>query len=152
MVLYNCFICNFSTNKTTNYERHLKTKKHLRNVNNNKQFEKESNNVSKNDEKNVLKMFSHQSSIIKNTNSPKMQQNATKCNTKTENCFFCNLDSFIIFSKDITISPRIIFDVFLVTNLSSFCGKDNTLVDLLIFLYLLLIFLIPLLSVNKTDK
>ena len=89
MVLYNCFICNFSTNKTTNYERHLKTKKHLRNVSNNKQFEKESNNVSKNDEKNVLKMFSHQSSIIKNTNSPKMQQNATKCNTKTENCFFC---------------------------------------------------------------
>ena len=87
MVLYNCVICNFSTNKTTNYERHLKTKKHLRNVSNNEQFEKESNIVSLNEEKNVLKMFPYQTSNNKNNISPKMQQNATKCNTKTENCF-----------------------------------------------------------------
>ena len=32
MVLYSCNICNFSTNKTTNYNRHLQTKKHLKNV------------------------------------------------------------------------------------------------------------------------
>ena len=32
MVLYSCDICNFSTNKTTNYNRHLQTKKHLKNV------------------------------------------------------------------------------------------------------------------------
>ena len=69
----------------------------------------------------------------------------------SDNFLFCNLDSFLIFSKDITISPRIIFDVFLVINLSSFCGKDKTFVDLLIFLYLLLIFLMPLSLVNKTE-
>ena len=32
MVLYSCNICNFSTNKTTNYNRHIQTKKHLKNV------------------------------------------------------------------------------------------------------------------------
>merc|ERR1712054_625715 len=89
MVLYNCVICNFSTNKTTNYERHLKTKKHLRNVINNEQSEEESNIGSKQQNENVLKMSSHQISNRKNDTSPKMQQNATKCNTKTENCFFC---------------------------------------------------------------
>ena len=30
MVLYNCHYCNFSTDKTSNYHRHLKTKKHLK--------------------------------------------------------------------------------------------------------------------------
>ena len=32
MVLYTCKICNFSTNKSTNYNRHLTTKKHSKNV------------------------------------------------------------------------------------------------------------------------
>jgi len=32
MVIYNCQICNFSTDKSTNYSRHLITKKHLRKV------------------------------------------------------------------------------------------------------------------------
>jgi hypothetical protein len=35
MVLYTCDICNFSTNKTTNYHRHLQTKKHIKNINDN---------------------------------------------------------------------------------------------------------------------
>jgi len=33
MVKYTCHICSFITDKTTNYERHLKTKKHLRKLN-----------------------------------------------------------------------------------------------------------------------
>ena len=33
MVLYTCNICNFSTSKSTNYNRHLNTKKHFRKVN-----------------------------------------------------------------------------------------------------------------------
>ena len=33
MVLYSCKHCNFSTNIKTHYKRHLKTKKHQRNIN-----------------------------------------------------------------------------------------------------------------------
>ena len=40
MVLYQCIICGFETKFTTNYKQHLKTKKHLSNVNNNDTQEK----------------------------------------------------------------------------------------------------------------
>ena len=32
MVLYSCEICNFSSKYTTNYQKHLKSKKHLKNT------------------------------------------------------------------------------------------------------------------------
>ena len=35
MVLYTCDICNFSTSKTTNYHRHVVTKKHLKKIEDN---------------------------------------------------------------------------------------------------------------------
>ena len=57
MVLYTCKYCDYTTSIKTHYIRHQSTKKHLRNVSNNEQFEKESNIVSLNEEKNVLKMF-----------------------------------------------------------------------------------------------
>ena len=34
MVQYNCSVCNFSTSLKANYTRHLKTKKHAKNVEN----------------------------------------------------------------------------------------------------------------------
>merc|ERR1711871_500600 len=86
MVLYNCIICNFSTTKTTNYNRHLKTKKHIKNVENRNNNKKENNT---HNGENVLKMFSNHNSSENTQKKPRLQQNATKCNTKTENCFFC---------------------------------------------------------------
>ena len=47
MVIYTCNDCNFSTNKTTNYHRHLQTNKHIKNIDKNmkKQDENENNHV-----------------------------------------------------------------------------------------------------------
>ena len=79
MVLYTCQICDFSTNKTTNYHRHLNTKKHLRNIENKDIYHK---NI-------VSKMSGKDNSSINYKDETQKQHNATICNTKTENSFCC---------------------------------------------------------------
>ena len=89
MVSYTCIECNFSTNKTTNYHRHLNTNKHLRNESHNKKKQK------KDKEKNidqgiiVKHIYDDDNSFSINDSETIMQHNATQCNTKKENCFLC---------------------------------------------------------------
>ena len=89
MVIYTCNNCNFSTNKTTNYHRHLQTNKHIKNIDKNmkKQDENENNHVN---QKNIVYQLSlNDISCLKNSRETQMQHYATLCNTKTENCFLC---------------------------------------------------------------
>ena len=78
MVLYNCECCIFSSKIKTHYNRHLKTKKHLTNINNN-----------------VIPMVMNTNEHKMNTNEHKMNTNEHKMNTKySENadkyyCEFC---------------------------------------------------------------
>jgi hypothetical protein len=89
MVIYTCNDCDFSTNKTTNYHRHLKTKKHIRNVENNKKKQNEGKEKIVNHKNIVSQMSGNDITFIKQNHETQMQQNATQCNTKKENCFFC---------------------------------------------------------------
>ena len=71
MVIYNCFLCNFTTNIKTNYNTHLNTKKH----NNNEQ----------------IHQASKKEKSTKEHNSPKkVAQKSTKL-SQNVNCDFCNL-------------------------------------------------------------
>ena len=71
MVIYNCFLCNFTTNIKTNYNTHLNTKKH----NNNEKILQASKNEKSTKEHNSLKKVAQKST--------KLSQNV--------NCDFCNL-------------------------------------------------------------
>lgn len=86
MVLYTCKECNFSTKKTTNYQRHLYTKKHIRNVSAKHDFKKE---INLHHENIVSKMMGEDITSPKGENKIQLQHNATQCNTKKENCFLC---------------------------------------------------------------
>ena len=77
MVLYTCNICNFSTSKITNYNRHLNTKKHFRKVNEISWLE---NNKSEN-------TFNHQPHITTNNDLNNVPYN-TKNDNKKHNLFF----------------------------------------------------------------
>ena len=79
MVLYNCKHCNFVSNLKSNYNRHLKTFKHLRNMNNS-----------------LIPMVMNQNEPKMNQNEPKMNQNEPKrtneniFNIKKFKCRFCD--------------------------------------------------------------
>ena len=60
MVLYKCELCCFESDKLTNYSRHLKTKKHLRKVENQKMIETETGST-----KGSLKASKNQKGTIK---------------------------------------------------------------------------------------
>ena len=75
MVLYSCDSCNYSSNIKTHYNRHLKTKKHLDNI-----------------ENNVISMVMNTNEHKMNTNEHKMNTNEHKMNTneiETEDKFYC---------------------------------------------------------------
>ena len=71
MVIYNCFLCNFTTNIKTNYNTHLNTRKH----NSNEKIHQVSKNGKSTKEHNSLKKVAQKST--------KLSQNV--------NCDFCNL-------------------------------------------------------------
>jgi hypothetical protein len=65
MVLYTCYTCLFSSNQKNDYGRHLKTKKHLKNISNIEQ------------------------TMVMNTNEHQMNTNKHKMNTNEHKCNFC---------------------------------------------------------------
>jgi len=80
MVLYECKVCNFSSKLKTDYLRHLKTKKHGRNMDPNYSIEKEISLQIQNEPK-------------MNQNEPKMNQNEPKMNQgiiKNFKCDYCD--------------------------------------------------------------
>ena len=82
MVLHKCQLCNFSSHLLTNYNRHLKTKKHQKNV------EKCGKNVDENSKKNTEK---NQKSILFSTINPQKK------------CYFCHK----IFSRSDSLKRHI---------------------------------------------
>ena len=100
MVLYSCNICNFSTNKTTNYNRHLQTKKHLKNVEDNNMSE-DKNNEKKREDKyiNDILLYTKTDNIIMNyhNNQHKFSKKYPEVSTSIQNveeekfcCEYCN--------------------------------------------------------------
>ena len=84
MVLYNCVICNFTSVKITNYNRHLITKKHITNV---KKRDNKESFVTPENSQNTSMLQSHNSNHMSTQNN-EMEITATKCNT-TKKCFVC---------------------------------------------------------------
>ena len=81
MVLYTCYICNFSSSYTTNYHKHCMSRKHLRNL---EKYESQKNMVSNKKNNNLV-----------TKNNTVVTHEVTQSNTEidTENqyiCEFCN--------------------------------------------------------------
>jgi hypothetical protein len=85
MVLYNCECCDFSSKIKTHYNRHLKTKKHLSNYNNN-----------------VISMVESQKEPEKSQKEPqKSQKEPQKSQTDSDDQYFCEfcLELFTTFAN-----------------------------------------------------
>ena len=84
MVLYSCECCNYSSKIKTHYNRHLKTKKHLDNI-----------------ENNVISMVKTQKDpkkTQKDPKRPKKDPQKTQCDSSDEDKFYCDF-CFVTFSS-----------------------------------------------------
>ena len=100
MVLYTCEICNFSTNKTTNYQRHLQTKKHIKNEHGNSDTNTtQTQNVSfslqhiEGENNCVLLNIEHEDGndfFAKNIKYPQVSTSIHKQDTEKFLCDYCN--------------------------------------------------------------
>ena len=86
MVLYTCYTCLFSSNQKNDYKRHLKTKKHLKNITTLE------DNIEMNTNEHKMNTNEHKTKINEpknKINEPKNKINEGKTNIYEHKCNYC---------------------------------------------------------------